>query len=121
MLYEGVAILLLLQLENTKSSVLLEVLWIEVGGFERSVFVWIILRVSNFSPSSIIMYSWLYKCDCFIMVTASLEYLKSAFTTRGHVTISYFHCASIINVARPIIRMCGHHDQLLLRGMVDCY
>ena len=38
-------------------DLLLEVLWIEVGGFERSVFVWIILRVRHSPPSSIIMYS----------------------------------------------------------------
>ena len=39
-------------------DLLLEVLWIEVGGFERSVFVWTILRVRHSPPSSIIMYSW---------------------------------------------------------------
>ena len=38
-------------------DLLLEVLWIEVGGFERSVFVWIILRVRHSPLSSIIMYS----------------------------------------------------------------
>ena len=60
-----VVALLLLQLGNINSllftfkgiDLLLEVLWIEVGGFERNVFVWIILRVRHSPPSSIIMYS----------------------------------------------------------------
>ena len=59
-----VVILLQLQLGNINSllftkgiDLLLEVLWIEVGGFECSVFVWIILRVRHSPPSSIIMYS----------------------------------------------------------------
>ena len=34
-----------------------QVLWIEVGGFERSVFVWVILRVRHSPLSSIIMHS----------------------------------------------------------------
>ena len=42
-------------------------------------------------------------CDCSIGVTAVLEYLKSA---RECATISYFHCASILNTARPIITGC---------------
>ena len=62
-------------------------------------------------------------CDCSIRVTAVLRYLESAFHLPGHVTISYFHCASIINTAKLIIRVCGHHDHVnkLLRGMLDHY
>ena len=37
----------------------------------------------------------LYTCDCSIRVTAVLEYLESA---------NSFHCASIINRARPIVK-----------------
>ena len=55
-----------------------------------------------------------------VLVTAVLEYLESAFHLRGHATISYFHCVSIMNTARLTIRGCGHHDQVnrLLRGVV---
>ena len=41
----------------------------------------------------------LYMCDCSIRVTAVL-------VSRGCVTILYFHCASIMNTARPIITEC---------------
>ena len=37
-------------------------------------------------------------CDCSIRVTAVLEYLVSP--TRVCVTISYFHCASVMKTVR---------------------
>ena len=57
-------------------------------------------------------------------MTAVLECIESS--TRGRFITSDFHCASNINTARPIIRVCGHCDQvnLLLRAVIsalDCY
>ena len=42
-----------------------------------------------------------YVCDCSIRVTVVLEYLHLL-----GVVISYFHCASIINIARLMITGC---------------